>query len=407
VTSRLLADRYRLGDEIGRGGMSTVVEAIDERLGRQVAVKILELDEASSPGSIERFRREAKIAASLNHPNIVTVFDTGVDGTTAFLVMELLAGPTLARKVARTGKLGVPEILDTAEQVCRALTAAHAAGVVHRDIKPSNIANAGNDTVKVLDFGVARMIEEATGLTELTRTSTIVGTAAYISPEQARGDPVTARTDLYALGCVLFTLASGSPPFRGDTALAVCSQHLHTEPPRLIELVPSVPAALSTLVNELLEKDPTRRPADAQAVGDRIALIGTAPLEDDLTIQLQLPHDVTATREYTSTQEHVAPTKPPSPAPSQLLRRDGAVAPLWGSSIASRWRVQDRRRKTWVVAVALAVALVLGIVLSQLGGAPVAPAPPATSAPTTVPGAPPLPSPLVHSLDDLLRSVGS
>lgn len=387
--------------------MSVVVEAIDERLGRKVAVKLLELDAAASPDAIERFRREALIAASLNHPNIVTVFDTDVDGATAFLVMELLEGPTLARKLALSGKLAIPEILDIAEQVCRALTAAHASGVVHRDIKPSNIAYAGGDTVKVLDFGVARLIEATTGQTELTRTATVIGTAAFLSPEQARGNPVSARTDLYALGCVLFTLVSGVPPFRGDSALAVCSQHLHTKPPRLVDLVPLVPPTLSALIDDLLEKDPIRRPADAEVVRRRIALIDKNSPGDELTVPLRLSDDNTSTRGYTSTREYVASTQPTSEPVTGLLSAGGAIAVRWASSIASRWRHQDRRRKRQVLAVVLAAALVLAIVASQLVVAPTTPSPPARSTPPTAPGTSPLPAPLARSLDNLARSVGS
>jgi len=193
-----------------------VWEATDELLDRKVAVKILALDEAASAGATERFRREAQIAASINHPNIVTVFDTGVDGPTAFLVMELLAGPTLAQELAESGPRPVGEVLVVAAQVCAALGAAHAVGVVHRDIKPSSIAYASTGRVKVVDFGIARLLEATTGQPDLTRTATIIGTAAYLSPEQARGDPVSASTDLYALGCVLFAMLAGVPPFRGS-----------------------------------------------------------------------------------------------------------------------------------------------------------------------------------------------
>jgi serine/threonine protein kinase len=273
MSQRFLSSRYRLAGEIGRGGMSVVFEATDERLGRKVAVKLLELDETGNPGATDRFRREALIAASLNHPNIVSIFDTGVDGSTAFIVMELLSGPTLAAKLAESGPLSVGEILTVCAQVCAALSAAHAAGVVHRDIKPSNISYASTGSVKVLDFGVARLIESATGESALTRTAMIIGTAAFLSPEQALGGPIGPSTDLYALGCVLFALATGRPPFLGESAVAVCSQHLHAEPPSLLALAPAIPPELASLVADLLRKDPVERPLNAEAVRIRIVAL--------------------------------------------------------------------------------------------------------------------------------------
>jgi serine/threonine protein kinase len=423
VSQRILADRYRLGEEIGRGGMSVVVKATDERLGRTVAVKLLELDETASPGAIERFRREAQIAASLNHPNIVTVFDTGVDGTTAFLVMELLPGPNLVRKVAVSEKLSIPEILEITDQVCRALTAAHESGVVHRDIKPSNIAYANGTTVKVLDFGVARLIETTTGQTELTRTSLVIGTAAYLSPEQARGDSVTSRTDLYALGCVLFTLVSGEPPFRGENALTVCSQHLHTDPPKLVEIVPHVPPALSTLVGELLEKDPSRRPADAEIVRRRISEIDTispgnglpfrlrpnktsSPI-DDLTVLSRTPDDVTAMHEHTTIRENVSPAQVTTQMDTTLLGNGGALFHRRSSSVTSPVKRHKRRRRRQMLAVLVVTGLFVGVLVSQLGDTPVTPSTSTPSTTSTVAGTAPLPARLANSLNDLARSVGS
>ena len=349
MIARRLSSRYRLEAEIGRGGMSSVWEATDELLGRKVAVKIFALDEASTPGVTARFRREAQIAASINHPNIVTVFDTGVDGAIGFLVMELLAGPTLAHKLAESGPLPVGEVLAIAAQVSAALAAAHAAGVVHRDIKPSNIAYASDGRVKVLDFGIARLLEATTGQTELTRTSTVIGTAAYLSPEQARGDPVSARTDLYAFGCVLFALLAGDPPFHGDTAIAVCSQHLHVEAPRLADLSPSVPPALAVLVAELLRKDPAARPPDAEALRRRIAAIRDVSLPGDPTIPLGAPQ---------------APTIPLGPP------EDLSSTSVYPSSIAAP-RLPTARRgiRALLAGVILVGAVVLLIALFS-GGSP-------------------------------------
>jgi serine/threonine protein kinase len=326
--------------------MSSVWEATDELLGRKVAVKILTLDEDAAPGVTERFRREARLAASVNHPNIVTVFDTGVDGSTAFLVMELLSGPTLAQKLVQSGPLRVREAMEVAEQVCAALAGAHAAGVVHRDIKPSNIAYASDRSVKVLDFGIARLLEATTGQTELTRTATVIGTAAYLSPEQAGGDPVSARTDLYALGCVLFAMLAGDPPFRGDTAVAVCSQHLHVEAPRLADRRPSVPPALDALVAELLRKDPATRPLDAESVRHRLLAIRDAPPAEDPTVRLVVP-DVAATAVY------------PQPVPAVPVPAAAVMAAPVPSEPEQRHRVR--------AAVAV-VVLAAGVVTALLVG---------------------------------------
>ena len=404
VPAVLLSGRYRLSNEIGRGGMSTVYEATDELLGRRVAVKLLELDEATLPSAKERFHREAQIAASLNHPHIVTIYDTGIDGTTAFIVMELLAGPTLVERVAQKDKLSLPAILNVGKQICQALSAAHSAGVVHRDIKPSNVAYGGNDTVKVLDFGVARMIEATTGQTELTGTSMVIGTASYLSPEQARGDPVSPRTDLYALGCVLFALVTGGPPFRGENALVVCSQHLHKEPPHLSE-VAEVPPALSSLVDDLLEKDASRRPADAEVVRSRLAsIVVLNDPEEDLTAPLVISDELTSTRQYSPdvTWSAAAPSvqQPPSGPFDSIRVLGSAASKLWARvSLRGRWGVG--------LAVAMILAITLGVVISNNDTSSTPPSVPVITIPAPSPGASPLPAPLVRTLNDLARSVGS
>ncbi|MGH8867260.1 MAG: protein kinase domain-containing protein [Actinomycetes bacterium] len=267
--SRLLAGRYRLSHPLGRGGMGEVWQAHDEVLERPVAVKMLDLSSATDPHAAERFRREAQMVASLSHPHIITVYDTGTEGETAYLVMELLSGPSLSDTLREHGALPVGETVLYAEQTASALAAAHAAGVVHRDVKPANLMLASDGSLRVLDFGIARLLEQ-TGQTALTATQTVVGTADYLSPEQARGVQVDARADLYALGCVLVALLTGSPPFRGDTPVAVLGQHIYTDPPRLADLRPDVPPWLDTLVADLLAKDPDARPPSAQAVADRL-----------------------------------------------------------------------------------------------------------------------------------------
>src|SRR5690606_30567652 len=205
VSGRLLNGRYRLHSLIGRGGMAEVWRGEDLRLERRVAVKLL--GESTDPDRLARFRREARTVARLSHPNIVTGHDLGVDGGVTYLVMELIEGTSLATRLAK-GPLTVGDAVAIAGQVCDALAAAHAAGIVHRDIKPGNILLTPAGTVKVCDFGIARLLHASP--TQLTTTGTVIGTSEYMAPEQASGAPVDGRTDLYALGCVLYAMLTGS-----------------------------------------------------------------------------------------------------------------------------------------------------------------------------------------------------
>ncbi|MDT0215164.1 serine/threonine-protein kinase [Rothia sp. ARF10] len=266
---RLLGGRYRLGAPLGRGGMAVVWRAQDEMLGREVAVKTLDLTGPDSDNAGERFRREARATAALNHPHIVTVYDTGVEDHTAYLVMELLPGPTLAEQVRDSGPFPVEEVRIIGEEVASALQAAHDAGIVHRDIKPGNIAYAADGTAKVLDFGITQLVDEALGHGhQLTMTDTIVGTAEYLAPEQATGQRVDARADLYALGCVLTTLLTGKPPFSATTPVAILMKHAHEVPPDVRDLRPDTPSDLAGLVAALLAKDPAHRPQSGREVAE-------------------------------------------------------------------------------------------------------------------------------------------
>ena len=265
---RLLGGRYRLGAPLGRGGMAVVWRADDEMLGREVAVKTLDLTGPDSDNAGERFRREARATAMLNHPHIVTVYDTGVEEHTAYLVMELLPGPTLAEEVRDSGPLPVDEVRTIGYEVAGALQAAHDAGIVHRDIKPGNIAYAADGTVKVLDFGITQLVDEALGHHQLTMTDTIVGTAEYLAPEQATGQRVDARADLYALGCVLTTLLTGKPPFTAPTPVAILMKHAHDIPSDVRDARPDTPADLAGLITALLAKDPSVRPQSGRDVAE-------------------------------------------------------------------------------------------------------------------------------------------
>ena len=265
---RLVAGRYRLTESLGSGGMATVWRARDELLERAVAVKTLSEGSWSNASAVARFTQEVHTVAGLDHPNIVTLFDAGVDEGVPFLVMELIEGTDLDSLLG-FGPLPIALAVSIADQVCAALEAAHRAGVVHRDIKPANLLLTFDNTVKVVDFGIARSIASARAA--LTSTATVIGTSSYMAPEQATGGPVDPRTDLYALGCVLYAMLTGQPPFEGEDPMAILFQHLHQSPVPPGRLRPGIPAGLEELVLDLLAKDPDRRPADAGTARDRLA----------------------------------------------------------------------------------------------------------------------------------------
>ncbi len=234
---RILAGRYRLEEVIGRGGMSTVYRGTDTSLDRVVAVKVaLDPLVEESPIYLARFTQEAKSAASIGHPGVVTVYDAGADGPTRFIVMEFVPGKSLADILKEERPLEPARAADIAAQVADALAAAHAAGIIHRDIKPGNIMVEPNGSVKVLDFGIARAVDGHS----LTQTATVLGTSAYMSPEQALGQPVDARSDIYSLGCVLYEMLTGQPPFVADVAAAVMHQHVRVAPKPAIERNPAI-----------------------------------------------------------------------------------------------------------------------------------------------------------------------
>jgi serine/threonine protein kinase len=256
---RLIGARYRLGDVIGRSLMSEVRRGEDLRLNRTVAIKLLRDD--GDPRSAARFEREAQILASLHHPNIVVVFDTGVDDEDRFIVMEFIEGPTLRELLDNDGPLSLERASDITSKLASALGLAHDRGIVHRDIKPSNVMLPHDGGVKLVDMGIARLLSQEA----LTLTLTVLGTARYLSPENARGDRLDGRSDVYSLGCVLFEMLTGRTPFEGSP-VALSFAHVNTPPPRVRSINPGVPAAMDELVASMLEKDPAHRPQTGEAV---------------------------------------------------------------------------------------------------------------------------------------------
>ncbi|MEO7979441.1 MAG: Stk1 family PASTA domain-containing Ser/Thr kinase [Sporichthyaceae bacterium] len=256
-----LGGRYEIGDLLGRGGMAEVHLGHDTRLGRSVAVKMLRPDFARDPSFQARFRREAHSAASLNHPSVVSVYDTGEDeyagNPVPYIVMEYVEGSTL-RDLLGSGRKLLPErAFEIVDGVLAALAYSHQQGIVHRDIKPANVMLTKSGDVKVMDFGIARAMDDM-GAT-MTQTSAVIGTAQYLSPEQARGEHVDARSDLYSTGCLLFELLTGRPPFVGDSPVSVAYQHVREAPVSPSELDPDVPRSADAIVLKALAKDRTDR----------------------------------------------------------------------------------------------------------------------------------------------------
>jgi len=267
---RLLGGRYQLGPVIGRGGMAEVRRARDLRLSRDVAIKQLRVDLASDPTFQARFRREAQAAAGLNHPNIVSVYDTGEEPDpnsgvmVPFIVMELVEGHTL-RELLRTGRQIMPaKALEFSQGVLEALGYSHKAGIVHRDIKPANVMLTTGGVVKVMDFGIARAVADTSAT--MTQTAAVIGTAQYLSPEQARGETVDYRSDIYSAGCLLYELLVGRPPFIGDSPVSVAYQHVREAPVPPSHLDPEITPGMDAITLKALAKDPADRHQTAAAM---------------------------------------------------------------------------------------------------------------------------------------------
>lgn len=284
--------RYRVLARIGSGGMADVYCAEDTHLGRQVALKVLYRRFAQDQEFVERFRREAKSAAGLQHPNVVNVFDRGEHDGTYYIAMEYLRGPTLKQVITDESPLDELRAIDVAVQILRAAAFAHRRGVIHRDFKPHNVMVSEEGEAKVTDFGIARA-----GASEITETGSIMGTAQYLSPEQAQGQGVTAQSDLYSIAVILYEMLAGTVPFEGDSAVAVALRHLNDPPPHISAVRPGVHPALEAVVMRGLAKDPVHRFADADEfiaalteVRARVAEGDREPSPEDTMIYPPLPY---------------------------------------------------------------------------------------------------------------------
>jgi serine/threonine protein kinase len=368
--SRLVGGRYELGELIGYGGMAEVHRGRDSRLGRDVAIKVLRSDLARDPSFLNRFRREAQSAAGLNHPSIVAVYDTGQDtlpdGTAQpYIVMEYVEGRTLRDIIKTEGRLPARRAMEIAADVAGALDFSHKNGLIHRDVKPANVMITESGAVKVMDFGIARAVAD-NGAT-VNQTANVIGTAQYLSPEQARGESVDARSDVYSLGCLLYELVTGVPPFQGDSPVAVAYQHVRENATAPTTRVPDLPRALDSIIMKALAKNQLNRYQSA------------AEMRTDLQRALA-NQPVTAEAVMTDAErtQFIARTPPP---PVAVPRRND-LPPA----------EQEDERRTGLIWVAIIVALLLvigiGVVLFlKLGGDNAPPATPKTTVPSVI-GAP-------------------
>lgn len=290
LVGTVFADRYLITGRLGKGGMAVVYRATDRNLNRDVAIKVLRKDVAGDPVAAKRLIREARAAASLHHPHIITILDVGERNGTVYVVMEILSGRSLADVLEQDGAIGVERSLAIGEQLASALVVAHAQGIVHRDIKPENlhlIEHGGTgDFVKVLDFSIAKLPTEMV-TAALTRAGSVFGTPHYMAPEQVEGKGAGPQTDLYALGAVLYEMITGEPPFDGPSVIDILLKHVKVPPPPLVVPGVRLPAGLPELVAKLLAKKAQDRPASAALVRDELAhIIAELPRDSDAPVDI-------------------------------------------------------------------------------------------------------------------------
>ena len=314
----LFAGRYETESRLGIGGMAEVLLARDTALGRRVALKLLAPQLAADPVFVERFRREATAIASLNHPNVIVIYDHGVADGQPFIAMEYVPGRTLKELITAGAPFSAEAAVRYASQVLDGLAAAHAVGIVHRDVKPQNLMVRDDGTLKVADFGVARSADE----TMLTQYGSVIGTADYISPEQARGAPAGAASDLYSVGVVLFEMLTGRVPFTGEVPLAIANQHVGTPAPPVRELNPAVPVSLARVVERALSKQPSQRYGSAAEM--KAAL--TAPAAEPAPTMVAPTAHVPA----------AAPTRVMPPPPTEVMPAPTRLAPAPGRRLTRR-----------------------------------------------------------------------
>ncbi|WP_257963449.1 Stk1 family PASTA domain-containing Ser/Thr kinase [Brevibacterium ravenspurgense] len=364
--SRLLLGRYEIKELLGRGGMAEVHAGTDRRLGRRVAIKLLRSDLARDNSFHERINREAQSAARLNHPGIVSVYDSGEEAVVEsgggevmvpFIVMEYVEGQTLREVLSTHGPLTVQESLDIIAGVLAPLDYSHRNGIVHRDIKPANVMLTPEGDIKVMDFGIARALED-TG--SLTQTSSVVGTAQYLSPEQARGEVVDARSDLYSTACLLYELLTGQPPFTGDSQLAVAYQHVGETPRPPSEINPNIPPSVDRLVLHALSKSRDERYQDAFTFReDVLAARDGRPMSidggDSNATQIYTPAPATAATQM------VAPvgvgTGPQTMGPHDELSSTSGFSTLPNRDEEEE---KDKKKRSWLWILATILVLVLG-----------------------------------------------
>jgi eukaryotic-like serine/threonine-protein kinase len=338
----LATGRYRVERTLGQGGMAAVYLAHDSELDRAVAIKVLAEHLASDEAFRQRFLREARMAAKLSHPNIVHVYDQGEEDGQPFIVMEYVKGPTLSEELKRTGPLPPARVVDLALQICGGLEHAHASGLVHRDIKPGNLLLREDGTVKIADFGIAR----AAQATRLTQIGSVLGTAAYLAPEQAAGETVTAAADIYSLGCVLFELLTGRTPYVFESLPELVVKQREEAITPIRELRPDVPAELEAAVMRCLARGLEHRPASAAELAKELATGSPEPP----TEPLPRPSGVRASDVETVPLAEAAPTAP--------LRR--ARAPHRRFTLPSR--------ATWLVFAIVAALVVVALAFALASG---------------------------------------
>ncbi|MCW6003757.1 serine/threonine protein kinase [Micromonospora sp. CPCC 205371] len=306
-----IGDRYELTYPIARGGMGEVWAGYDANLERSVAVKFLRrelLADDEREVAVKRFMREARVTARLDHPGVPTIHDVGSYDRNVYVVMQLVPGIVLADLIAERVQLPVPWAAAIGAQVCSVLATAHAASLVHRDLKPQNIMVTPAGQVKVLDFGVAALLESAE-ISRLTASGQTLGTPAYIAPEQVQNETVGPRADLYALGCVLFETLTGSPPYPADSPVAIVHRHLYDPIPSVVDHRPDAPDDLARLIASLMAKNPDRRPRSAAQVYEAMLPLATMDIETD-----GQGHDPTA-----PCRRPLGPLPQPAPRPSASL----------------------------------------------------------------------------------------